>query len=164
MHLTCVLPGPLLTCLVFPMVSHLSSSLSPNVVLDEETQIGRYGCIDLGACPGERASSLYASYAFFLALSNKLILLFQALWLQQAYNLEFLGLSTFLPGLFLSSCFFFAVNIWILGILLKDLNERNPSFLVPAGWANISPEKIEVPHVLGEANGRIVDEKWDHGG
>ncbi|PWY77019.1 hypothetical protein BO70DRAFT_388400 [Aspergillus heteromorphus CBS 117.55] len=45
----------------------------------------------------------------------------QALWLHQAYNLEFLGLSTFVPGLFLSSLGFFAVNVWILGVVVGDL-------------------------------------------
>lgn len=44
----------------------------------------------------------------------------QALWLSQGYNLEFLGLSAFVPGLFLSSLFFFGVNVWILGIIVRD--------------------------------------------
>ncbi|KAI2616000.1 glycosyltransferase family 50 protein [Hypoxylon sp. NC1633] len=45
----------------------------------------------------------------------------QALWLQQAYNLEFLGLSTFIPGLWTTSLAFFLVNCWILGIIVEDL-------------------------------------------
>lgn len=44
----------------------------------------------------------------------------QALWLWQGFNLEFLGLSSFVPGLFLASLFFFAINIWILGIIVHD--------------------------------------------
>ncbi|RWA12384.1 hypothetical protein EKO27_g2697 [Xylaria grammica] len=45
----------------------------------------------------------------------------QGLWLQQGYNLEFLGLSTFVPGLWLSSLTFFAVNCFILGLIIDDL-------------------------------------------
>ncbi|KAI1444099.1 glycosyltransferase family 50 protein [Annulohypoxylon stygium] len=45
----------------------------------------------------------------------------QGLWLQQAYNLEFLGLSTFVPGLWIASLAFFLVNSWILGIIIDDL-------------------------------------------
>ncbi|MCJ1224772.1 GPI mannosyltransferase 1 [Toensbergia leucococca] len=48
----------------------------------------------------------------------------QALWLHQAYALEFLGHSTFVPGLWLSSLAFFATNIWILGIMITDIGNR----------------------------------------
>ncbi|KAG4031505.1 hypothetical protein MFRU_009g02760 [Monilinia fructicola] len=45
----------------------------------------------------------------------------QALWLHQAFELEFLGQSTFVPGLFVASLLFFATNVWILGIIVKDV-------------------------------------------
>lgn len=44
----------------------------------------------------------------------------QAAWLQQGYQLEFLGLSTFFPGLWLASLAFFLINCWILGIIISD--------------------------------------------
>ncbi|KAG8533047.1 uncharacterized protein KY384_001830 [Bacidia gigantensis] len=45
----------------------------------------------------------------------------QAIWLQQAYELEFLGRSTFIPNLFFASLAFFAVNCWILGIMISNI-------------------------------------------
>lgn len=45
----------------------------------------------------------------------------QALWLHQAFELEFLGQSTFVPGLFVASLLFFATNVWILGIIVRDV-------------------------------------------
>lgn len=45
----------------------------------------------------------------------------QGLWLQQGFNLEFLGQSTFLPGLWLSSLVFFLVNCWLLGVIVGDV-------------------------------------------
>ena len=45
----------------------------------------------------------------------------QALWLQQGYELEFLGRSTFVPGLWVASLLFFAVNCWVLGLVVQDI-------------------------------------------
>ena len=45
----------------------------------------------------------------------------QGLWLQQGFELEFLGRSTFVPGLWLSSLAFFLVNCWILGVIIGDV-------------------------------------------
>lgn len=44
----------------------------------------------------------------------------QGAWLQQGYELEFLGKSTFVPGLWLASLVFFLINCWILGIMIGD--------------------------------------------
>lgn len=57
----------------------------------------------------------------------ELIIVWQALWLQQGYNLEFLGLSSFMPGLFLASLGFFAVNVWILGVIVQDVGASSSS-------------------------------------
>lgn len=48
-------------------------------------------------------------------------ILSQALWLMNAYNLEFLGKSTFYPQLFFSAGFFFLSNVYILGVFIDDL-------------------------------------------
>ncbi|KUI55807.1 GPI mannosyltransferase 1 [Cytospora mali] len=48
-------------------------------------------------------------------------ILTQAAWLQQGYALEFLGESTFVPGLWLSGLAFFLANCWILGIIVADV-------------------------------------------
>ncbi|RVX72202.1 GPI mannosyltransferase 1 [Exophiala mesophila] len=45
----------------------------------------------------------------------------QAAWLQQGYQLEFLGRSTFVPGLFGAGLGFFLVNCWILGMVVQDV-------------------------------------------
>ncbi|KAG9685435.1 hypothetical protein KCU95_g7575, partial [Aureobasidium melanogenum] len=51
----------------------------------------------------------------------------QALWLQQGYELEFLGKSTFVPGLWVASMLFFGINCWILGIVVSDINSQPSS-------------------------------------
>jgi GPI mannosyltransferase 1 subunit M len=48
----------------------------------------------------------------------------QALWLQQGFQLEFLGKSTFFPGLWLAGIIFFGVNCWILGIIVNDIGSQ----------------------------------------
>ncbi|PSN70199.1 GPI mannosyltransferas-like protein 1 [Corynespora cassiicola Philippines] len=53
----------------------------------------------------------------------------QVWWLQQGFQLEFNGLSTFVPGLWLSGVFFFLVNSVILGIVIRDVREKTPYVL-----------------------------------
>ncbi|KAH4968111.1 GPI mannosyltransferase 1 [Parastagonospora nodorum] len=48
----------------------------------------------------------------------------QFAWLQQGFQLEFNGHSTFVPGLFLSSILFFLVNVGILGIIIDDTKSK----------------------------------------
>jgi phosphatidylinositol glycan class M len=49
----------------------------------------------------------------------------QAAWLQQGYELEFLGNSTFFPGLWMASLGFFMVNCWLLGIFVDDVAQSS---------------------------------------
>ena len=49
----------------------------------------------------------------------------QAAWLHQAYKLEFFGVSTFVPGLWLASLSFFMVNSCILGIIVLDVGTKS---------------------------------------
>lgn len=51
----------------------------------------------------------------------------QAAWLQQGFQLEFLGKSTFTPELWLASQAFFLTNAWILGIIVSDVGTRSLS-------------------------------------
>lgn len=57
--------------------------------------------------------------------AGALWVLTQALWLQQGFELEFLGKSTFVPGLWGASMLFFLCNCWILGIIVSDIGASN---------------------------------------
>lgn len=59
----------------------------------------------------------------------------QGVWLQQAYRLEFLGESTFFPGLFGAGLAFFAVNCWVLGVMVEDVGKRGDWWYGTRGWS-----------------------------
>lgn len=46
----------------------------------------------------------------------------QAYWLYEGYKLEFLGEQAFVPGLWYAGLVFFAVNCWILGLMMDDIS------------------------------------------
>lgn len=66
--------------------------------------------------------------------------IYKAFWLQQGAALEFFGISTFVPGLWLAGLFFFAVNCWILGVVVADVGQGSHSG--SSGTAT-STEKIQ---------------------
>jgi len=45
----------------------------------------------------------------------------QVLWLQQGFQLEFLGKSSFVPGLWGAGVGFFVVNCCLLGVVIGDI-------------------------------------------
>ena len=57
----------------------------------------------------------------------------QVAWLQQGFQLEFNGHSTFVPGLWVSSIIFFLVNSVILGIIIYDTKQKRPHGNVVVG-------------------------------
>ena len=58
----------------------------------------------------------------------------QAYWLYEGYKLEFLGQQTFVPGLWHAGLAFFAINCWILSLIIDDVSKT------PKGQLN-SPRK-----------------------
>ncbi|KAF8545324.1 GPI mannosyltransferase [Trichophaea hybrida] len=56
----------------------------------------------------------------------------QMVWLQQGYELEFLGKSTFFPGLWAANLGFFVVNCWLLGVFVEDVVKRSGKGIVVA--------------------------------
>jgi phosphatidylinositol glycan class M len=53
----------------------------------------------------------------------------QFAWLQQGFQLEFNGHSTFVPGLWASGIMFFLVNVGILGIIIYDTKQKTRSIV-----------------------------------
>lgn len=67
---------------------------------------------------------LTKKYAWRGVFTLALWVVSQATWLYFAFNLEFLGQSTFDSGLLYSAVFFFLANCWILGEFISDLGSR----------------------------------------
>jgi GPI mannosyltransferase 1 subunit M len=65
----------------------------------------------------------------------------QAAWLQQGYELEFLGNSTSMPGLWLAGIAFFLINCWILGIVVVDIGRPQLTDSSPDGPSEAKKER-----------------------
>lgn len=61
---------------------------------------------------------------FYSSFYAQILITLQAAWLQQGFQLEFNGASTFLPGLWISSILFFVINCLIIGFVIRDIRTR----------------------------------------
>ena len=75
----------------------------------------------------------------------------QTVWLQQGYQLEFLGKSTFVPGLFAASLAFFAINCWILGIVVSDALGKTPIAKTATDVKSLSATSASEPQTKSAA-------------
>lgn len=87
-------------------------------------------------------SSLVASPRLGI-MALVLWVLTQALWLQQGFDLEFLGKSTFVPGLWIASQSFFLTNAWILGIIVSDIGGKAKAFATPQATSPSPSEEVK---------------------
>jgi phosphatidylinositol glycan class M len=65
------------------------------------------------------------------------------MWLQQGFHLEFLGKSTFVPGLWMASQSFFLTNAWILGIIVSDIGGKVREFPTPQSTSPSPSKEVE---------------------
>lgn len=87
-------------------------------------------------------SSLVASPRLGI-MALVLWVLTQAMWLQQGFDLEFLGKSTFVPGLWMASQSFFLTNAWILGIIVSDIGGKAKAFPTPQTTSPSPSEEVK---------------------
>lgn len=57
-------------------------------------------------------------------------ILSQAVWLSQAYLLEFKGQNVFFPRLFFGNIVFFTSNVYLLGVFISDVKKRGKTIAV----------------------------------
>ena len=88
----------------------------------------------------------------------------QAVWLWQGYELEFLGRSAFVPGLWVASLGFFGVNCWILGIVVGDIMGGS-SAVGGKGLGDVqekeSAREVQLDAVVGEPGPAVVTRSPD---
>jgi phosphatidylinositol glycan class M len=66
-------------------------------------------------------SSSFITFKARGILALSLWLTGQGVWLLEAFRLEFLGQSSFVPGLLSASMVFFVANVWVLGLVVSDV-------------------------------------------
>ncbi|KIW07350.1 hypothetical protein, variant [Verruconis gallopava] len=79
--------------------------------------------IPLALAKKDLASTMLAQTFAFVTFNK--VCTSQAFWLFQGYQLEFLGNSTFVPGLWFASIAFFLVNCAILSVIISDVALMN---------------------------------------
>lgn len=65
----------------------------------------------------------------------------QAAWLQQGFELEFMGKSTFVPGLWLAGIAFFLINCWILGVIVADIGSSGATTVSPSAGGKLKKDR-----------------------
>lgn len=66
----------------------------------------------------------------------------QAVWLGFGFQLEFMGKSAFVPGLFGAAGLFFVVNCWILGVVVGDAGMSETKVAPRNGKGKVTEQKV----------------------
>lgn len=122
------LPQLLLSCIILPLLPSTRYSLATTMLAQtlafvtfNKVCTSQYFLWYLVFLP------LYLPHSSLVARWDKLgvpalvaWILGQAAWLGFGFQLEFLGRSTFVWGLFSASALFFSINCWLLGVVIGD--------------------------------------------